>query len=265
MRPGPRLLLLFPLAALLACGSSATLPPSSTTAANFSGNWEVLISPLNSPSTILDFTGDLQSNGSTVTGTFRTLSSTPLGGNCPSITTDLAVTGTLDASNNLTLNIPISGGTATITATLPQNPQTFTPSSLQIVGGTCSMPATDMFIIQFAPVTGTYAGTLTTSGTPATSATVSAVLTQSTTPNADGQFPLTGTLTIQGPCSVTLPLLPEAVTGNVINITSGRVSNNPASDLTGAFLLPTAPSIQAFIDIYDTNCPIAILHGILTR
>jgi hypothetical protein len=265
MRPGPRLLLLSPLAALLACGSSATLPPSSTLSTNFSGNWEVLISPLNSPSTILDFTGDLQSNGSTVTGTFRTLSSTPLGGNCPSITTDLAVSGTLDASNNLTLNIPISGGTATFIATLPQNPQTFTPGNLKIVGGTCSMPATDMFITQFAPVTGTYAGTLaTTYGTPAISATVTASLVQSTTPNADGQFPLTGTVTIQGPCSVTLPMIPVLVSGNGIFFTNGS-STFPASDLSGAFMTPTATSIQAFIDIYGTNCPIDTLQGILTR
>jgi len=175
------------------------------------------------------------------------------------------VTGTLDASNNLTLTIPLSGGTATITAILPQDAQTFTPGSFQIVGGTCSMPATDMFITQFAPVTGTYAGTLaTTYNTPATGATVTAALVQSTTPNADGQFPLTGTVTIQGPCSVTLPLLPETVSGNGISLPTGS-STSPASDLTGALLPPTATSIQAFIDIYDTNCPIAILHGILTR
>jgi hypothetical protein len=262
MHPWARLLLLSPLAALLACGSSSSSPSASTN--NFTGNWEVLSVSLNSPSTIVDFTGALQSNGSTVTGVLRTLSSTPFGGNCPSITTDLVVTGTLDASNNLILTIPLSGGVTTITATLPQDPQTFTPGSFQIVGGTCAMPATDMFITQLAPVTGTYAGTLTTFGTPAISATVTAVLVQSTTPNADGQFPLTGTITIQGPCSVTLPLLPETVSGNGISFPTSS-STSPASDLTGPLMTPTATSIHAFVDIYDTNCSIAYVQGTLTR
>jgi len=260
MFPGPRFLFLFPLAALLACGSSPPSPSSSTN--NLSGNWEI-ISHLNSSGTIADFTGALQSNGSTVTGTFRALASN-LTSNCPSITTDLAVTGTLDASNNLTLTIPISGGTATIAATLPLDPQTFTQGSLQIVGGTCSMPSTAMNIVQFAPVTGTFTGTLTTSGTPAISASVTAVLVQSTTPNADGQFPLTGTVTIQGPCSATLPLLPETVSGNGISFPTGS-STSPASDLIGPLLTPTATSIQAYVDIYSTNCSITYVQGTLTR
>jgi hypothetical protein len=224
----------------------------------------VLNLSLNSSNTIADFTGALQSNGSTVSGVFRTLSSTPFGGNCPSITTDLAVTGTLDASNNLSLNIPISGGTATITAILPQDTQTFTTGSFQIIGGTCSMPATNMFITQFAPVTGTYTGTLATTYGTAISATVTAALVQSTTPNADGQFPLTGTVTIQGPCSAALPLLPETVSGNGISLPSGS-STSPVSDLSGPIMTPTAASIKASVDIHDTNCPVAYIQGTLTR
>ena len=270
MHPGIRITLLIPLAILLGCGSSSQLvATSSSTTTNLTGNWEIT-SHLDSSGTIADFTGALQFNGSTVTGTFRALASN-LTGNCPSFTTDLAVTGSVTTANslsgtvnNLTLTIPISGGTATITAILPQNPQTFTPGSLQIVGGTCSMPATAMTIVQFAPVTGTYSGTLATSGTPAISATVTAALVQATTPNADGLFPLTGTLTIQGPCSATLPLLPETVSGIGISSPSGS-STSPASDLTGELMTPAATSIQAFTDIYDTNCSIGALQGTLTR
>ena len=125
--------------------------------------------------------------------------------------------GTLDASNNLTLTAPVAGGTATITATLGSNPQTWADASYQIDGGSCAMPATPMTIAQIAPVTGTYIGTFTQpsfSGTDVPIAggniTVTAVLTQSTTASANGLFPLTGTITTTGAVTGT-----TTITGNV--------------------------------------------------
>ena len=126
---------------------------------------------------------------------------------CQYLTGSSAVfTGTLDANNNLTLTAPItagsSTGTATITATLGSNPQTLADASIQIVGGgSCAMPATPSTIAQFAPVTGTYTGTFNVPNTgnvpvAGTNITVTAVLTQSTTANASGQYPITGTVNV---------------------------------------------------------------------
>lgn len=228
MRSRLRILLLLPLAALLACGSSANLPSSSSTSPNLSGDWVALATPtpIGSPPTTLPtpiagFIGALQFTGNTAAGTFRAFD--PSYPNpCVSPTQDLPVTGILDAANHLTLTVPISGGTATISATLPQNSQTYTIGNWQIVGGACAMPATVIAIVQFAPVTGTYTGILnvldltTRLPVPGSATTVSAVLTQSTTPNADGQFPLSGTVTATGACSGSFPIVNEVVFGGEI-------------------------------------------------
>jgi hypothetical protein len=169
MRSSLRILLLLPIAAILGCGSSANLPSSTSTSPNLSGDWLALAAPTpigsaptTLPTPITDFIGALQFTGNTAAGTFRAIDPT-YPNPCVSFTQDLPVTGTLDANNNLTLTVPIAGGIATITASLPQDPQTFIPGSYQIVGGPCAMPATAIEISQFAPVTGTYTGTSSTS------------------------------------------------------------------------------------------------------
>jgi hypothetical protein len=255
-----RIALLLPLVALLGCGAGTASNPTASTS-SLNGNWEVSVSgALVNSATVTDFKGALELSGGIVTGTFRVLSSTPFGGNCPSITTDLTATGTLDSSNNLTLTIPLSGGIATINASLPLDTNAFIPGTYQIVGGTCATPLVAMDIIQFPPVTGTYTGTLSSAGSP--NATVTAVLAQSTTPNSDGQFPLSGTVTVQGVCSLTMPLAPEVVSGNGISSTSGGFPTSEAA-VTGAVIPPLANSIQASVQIYVTNCDGG--SGTLTR
>ena len=273
MRSRLRILLLLPLAAILGCGSSATLPSSTSISPNLSGDWFALAAPTTIgsapttlPTPIADFIGALQFTGNTAAGTFRAFDPT-YPNPCVSFTQDLPVTGTIDSNNNLTLTVPISGGTATISATLPQNPQTFTNGSWQIVGGACAMPATAIAIVQVAPVTGTYTGVLnvidltTFTPVPGTATTVTAVLTQSTTSNADGQFPLTGTVTASGACSGSFPIINEVVFGGSISplIPPGTST----VDFLGA-VEPTAATIVAGIDPYSA-CGSQLYQGTLTR
>jgi hypothetical protein len=265
---GLRFTLLIPLAALLGCGANPTLSPAPSPYLNLTGNWEAIGTGLiSNPPTILtspiaDFTGALQSTNGTVTGTLRAFDVNFLNP-CVPLTQDLPATGTLSAGGNLVLTVPISGGAATITATLVSNLQSFTQGSWQITGGTCAMPSTPMAITQFAPLTGTYSGTLTNPINSASSSTITAVLTQSATPDSDGRFPLTGTVSSTGTCSGTLPLAPEVVSGNGIFSTSGGFLA-PNAVLEGPFL-PTATSIQATVEIYNLNCSYPILRGTLTR
>jgi hypothetical protein len=125
---------------------------------------------------------------------------------CGTVSSPTAVTGTIDANNNLTLTLPVGGGTATITATLGTNPQALVDGSFKVVGGFCSMSATPMTMAQYAPVTGTYTGTFSvpnSDGVPTsgTTITLTAVLTQSTTANSGGAYPVTGTFTVTGACT----------------------------------------------------------------
>jgi len=271
MRSHLRILLLLPIAAILGCGASPT--QSSPTSPNLSGDWLALAAPTpigsattTLPTPIGEFVGALQFTGNTAAGTFRAIDPTYLNP-CVSFTQDLPVTGTLDAANHLTLTLPISGGTATITATLPQNSQTYTLGNWQIVGGACAMPATTIVIAQFAPVTGTYTGILnvldltTHLPVPGSATTVSAVLTQSTTPTADGQFPLSGTVTASGACSGSFPIINEVVFGGVI------LPFIPTGSSTIGFLgavEPTATTLVGGIDPYSA-CGSQFYQGTLTR
>ena len=215
-----RFTLLLPLAALLACGANPTPSAPASNYLNLTGDWAAMV-----PSTlgagappISDFLGALQSSGGTVTGTLRaiSLSIAP----CVPFSQDLQATGIIDANGNLTLAIPMAGGTATITAAIAA-PESYTTGTWQIVGGACAMLSTAIQIAEFAPATGTYTGVLNeldSSGLPVagTATNVTVALTQSTTPNSDGDFPVSGAVTATGACSGTFPVTNEVVEGGVI-------------------------------------------------
>jgi len=266
MNPGPRILtFLFPLAALLACGSSSSPGTDTSAAPNLSGNWEAVGDPISlTTGTIMYFTGALQFNGGAVTGTLRAFPNSKINSPpCVASTQDLQATGTLDANNDLTLTVPIAGGTATITATLGPDLQNAAAGTWQIVGGSCATASAPITIAQYLPLTGTYVGY--TSYPPATESTT-AVLTQSTTPNADGFFPLTGTIIVQGTCSGTVPMVPELVSGSNITYPAGTSTPTPAAEFTGTFDL-TATTIQATLELFAASCSIENidLQGTLIR
>jgi hypothetical protein len=234
--------------------------------ANLSGNWEADITynpnyfvtyfsnfgpSIGYTPLVTGFGGSLQFSNGAVTGTLTSYinqEASCYGQYIVDNTATVAVTGTLDASNNLTLTVPVARGTATITATLGSNPQTLADGSFQIVGGDCPMSATPMTIAQYAPVTGTYTGTFNEAYSgdnvpfSGTDITVTAVLTQSTTANSSGIFPLTGTLNVTGACTGSIPLPSGTVQGS--NVWSSNVgaglglifSSDPtASTLTSTF------------------------------
>jgi hypothetical protein len=128
--------------------------------------------------------------------------------------------GVLDASNNLALTFPIAGGEASISASLGSTPQTLAYGSFQISGGSCAIGATPMTIAQYAPLTGTYTGTFnlpnSQSNVPTTGSSISvtAVLTQATTSNSLGEFPITGNITVTGACTDSVSFTGFAAGGN---------------------------------------------------
>jgi hypothetical protein len=274
-----------------------TAPTPVAITANLSGNWgagitynpnnfETVLLPNGTPETVYvtppvtGFAGPLQFSNGSVTGTLNLSFGGSNGATCQHCNGSSAVfTGTLDANNNLTLTAPITGGsstgTATITATLGSNPQTLADASFQIVGGgSCAMSATPGIITQYAPVTGTYTGTFNGSGTgnvpfAGTNITVTAVLTQSTTANASGQYPLTGTVNVTGACSESIILTPGTVQGGFIDSASIDTASGtligPA--LTGSSD-PTASTIldAAFDDGTNWSSPCyRNYQGTLTR
>lgn len=162
--------LLLCLAALAGCSAATSGPGSQSGSAtpvatyNFNGSWKIVAtSTLASQFSVDEFDGTLQATNGVVTGTLtpQTALPNPVPGQgpCPAANQPIQVTGALDTDHNLNLSFPISGGTATIQATLADNPGTPALGLWQIVGGTCAMAAVDFVMQQTAtagpPVTST--------------------------------------------------------------------------------------------------------------
>jgi len=251
-----------------------------TITANLSGNWGMrAVYPLYITESlpIFGFYGALQFTNGSVTGTMMPNVNVMYGsGNCylalrgSSGISPVSFTGTLDANNNLTLTAPFGGGTAIITATLGSNPQTWADASYQIVGGSCAISSTAMTIAQFAPVTGTYIGTFnepnSVSDIPfaGTNVTVTAVLTQSTTPNSGGMFPITGTVNVTGACTDSASLVSGSVVyGGSVGLsagTSGKIYLAGSNDPTGS-----AITYATFQDDTNFSCDTAYVGNLVRQ
>ena len=215
----------------------------------------------------LHFTGYLQSSGPIVTGILR---ATDQGFSpCVAETTDLPVTGTLDSAGNLTMSLPLSGGMATFSLQVPQSrAQILSNSSLTVTGGSCARAQSPVSATKFADASGTYTGTLQSFAVPlrtvVQTATITAVLVQSPTPNADGQFPLSGTVTAAGDCSATFTFTDGIATGGYLQ-TSGRLGTltSPSIMMFTASLNPLGSNLIAGIANFP-GCN-SFLNGILVR
>lgn len=256
------------LGVLCGCGGGAGSGPGSAPSPFLvvDGNWEAGAVPAAGstglPMPIANFTGALHSSQGVVTGTMRAFDPT-FTSPCVGLMEDLAVTGTIDAANHLTLTVPISKGVATIQATLTANLQAFTSGTYQVVGGACAMPPTTMNIEQFLPLTGTYAGTL-SEALPANGlmVTVTAMLTQATAPDVDGRFPLSGTVTVSGGCAGTYTFSGPTVSGN--GVYTAYVYPPPPIRFSGAFN-PTATMLQASLTLNLPGCANYYFNGPLAK
>jgi hypothetical protein len=240
MRTRLHLALLFPLACLLGCTLPYTQPPQTIT-----GNWQIQSgTAITSPPTAPYLVGALQGTNSALTGTFSTAQSSAV-----SPVVD-SYSGTYNsATGTLSLQSPPPPGVAGTIATLsvPANPTDLSTGTLTFACGVCNN-ALQLPVVaaEIAPLNGTYTGTLTeTITSPAISKTVTLVISQSTTPNSSGQFPLSGTFTWDNADNV-LSSFPFVGTiggeGIYIEPTVIAVTPGPAFIITG-YANPTATQI----------------------
>jgi hypothetical protein len=257
----------------LGCGVKPTGTTTTQSPYTFSGDWGIsAVLGITTQPPIDGFLGTLSASDGVVTGGLVPLpNSAVVGGACttPSLT-PVPVAGAVDSNGNLTITLPVAGGTATLTATISTNVETEATGSYKIVGGTCATTSTAMQIAQYAPLNGTYTGTLTATILPRgvqsnSTTTVSAVLAQSSTPNSNGLYPVAGTVTLGGACVATFTLSNAFVLGGALEgpDTSGNYFFGGASD-------PTASTLDSFLTIQNssTGCPFDnqyYLSGNLTR
>jgi hypothetical protein len=265
-----RLAFLLPLATLLACGSNPAATPPVSNYPSFSGDWRAYTTANPTSTPINGFVGVLSASGGTVSGSLIPFPypTSP----CLSIgTTPIPVAGTISSSGNMTITLPVAGGTATLNATLTSNLETLVSGTYQIVGGSCAMSAAPMQVAEIAPLNGTYTGTVSVLDSfglpnPSTATNITAALTQSTAPNAEDMYPVTGTVTATGACALSFTLSANSfVWGGTLlaGDSSGSYSLAGSFDPTGT----TSPVAVFSTLTSSSSCPYAgqYFDGTLTR
>lgn len=262
-------LLLLAAAAFGIVGCSAGTPGTPSTTApipSINGNWQIQPSayPVTPTGTLSSglvlLIGDLESSGSQVSGTFR-YSNLAHGVDC-ALAQVIQVTGTVDAASHLTLSsAKLSDGSVVVVSLDPStNPANTWKGTIAVSGGSCVVASESALGVNFPAVTGTYTGTLSIGlpGQPSTVAagTASLTVTQSSTPTADGHFPLSGTFAYSiGTCTGSVAMS-GSVNGVLVSLasTSTTVPLSIPTTLLGGINFAATQVITPLIRIQQAPC-----------
>lgn len=178
------------------------------------------------------------------------------GASCISPSTDIVLSGSVDALNNLTLvSSPFNGTTLTLRGQIAANGQAMTAASWRFAGGECGqLGAENVTATDYSAISGTYSGSFT--DTDGNSLPVSALLEQTTQPNSDGQFTLSGTAQFpSNTCFAQQPTLTQSqVTGGSLSMTYSDPGSKAVLTASGTFNSPaTLLTISAW-SISGGNC-----------
>jgi hypothetical protein len=248
------------LAAMTALLTSCSVSPS----ANITGNWQFQVS---SGSQYASLSGSLISSGSSVTGVLHSDGSYLSG--CLSEAPEIAVSGTLDSSNTLTLSAPLPSGSLRLTGVVTPSAGTIS-GSMTLSGGSCTKTAIPMTAALIPNISGNFTGTvsLLVPGQTGQAAQVTANLLQSNSPTTDGFFPLSGTVTATSPtCNLTFSFSNGLVSG--IQVQSYPFGSNFGDVPSGtAYFQATASSTSTALGMQLTlaaPCGTGNFGGSLSR
>lgn len=156
---------------------------------------------------------------------------------CISPATDILLTGSVSATNQMTLvSSPLNGSTVTLRGQLAADSSGMAGTTLTFSGGQCASLGTKaVTATQYSPIGGTYTGNFIDADGNLLA--VSAFLEQTTQPNADGQFTLSGTATFPpNTCFVQQPTLTQSVvTGSSLSMTYADAGSTATINASGTF------------------------------
>jgi hypothetical protein len=224
-RIAPALLPALALTLVLAgCGMANTPLQVGT---SLSGNWAFA----NSSNVVLNL-GFLQGAYETVSAVGR-LS----GSSCVSPTSDILLTGSVGLDNKMMLvSSPFSGTTLTLQGEVSPDGKGIAAASWTFAGGNCaSLGQASVTATDYSPINGTYTGTFVDGS--ANSLPVSALLEQTSQPDLNGQFSLSGTATFpQNNCFKNQPsVTTSTVTGSSLAMTYTDAGSSTTLTAVGTF------------------------------
>ncbi|MBS1814822.1 MAG: hypothetical protein JSS87_08130 [Acidobacteria bacterium] len=253
------------LALLSGCGDNG-ISKSNLNAQTVNGNWKfsATATPA-SASQIAAISGALSGENDTVTGTLHTTAAVGQLPSqlCYSATSPIAVSGKLNADNTLTLKSQsFAGNVLTINGTYDASTQSLNNANFAI-SGSCGIAAQPLVAAQYLPISGTYTGNFTS--VDGYTVPVSAQFTQTTSPDANGTFHLTGSATFPPDGCIASPVVTDSVvTGDAFSATYTDANTHAQVVATGSFNTDaTALTITSYTltgpGCTDTG------HGSLTR
>jgi hypothetical protein len=149
------------------------------------------------------------------------------GATCVSSASAIALSGSVSPSNQIVLTSqPFDGTTLTLNGRLAPDGKSISNASWSFSGGTCAALDNGGIIAEdFSPINGTYSGTFV--DTDNNQLAVSATLTQTTQPNGNGQFQLSGSATFpDNPCFTQSIVTNSLVTGSSLSTTYTQGSSS---------------------------------------
>ena len=232
------------IAGLLAgCAATSSTTPTAATQsyAQLAGNWQFTAA---GNTTLSSLAGSLAVSGTTVTGMLH-----PLAGTCVTgaAVHPFAVSGIIDSAGLLTLtSTNFSGGAFHLTGTIAANQHSLQSPTYTVSGGSCSSAApafarltpqdnaTITIAQQYQPISGTYTGNF--SDADGVVMAVSANLQQSSSPDANGDFHLSGTATFaNNPCLNTPVVTDSVINGATVTATYTDATTGNSIVGTGTF------------------------------
>jgi hypothetical protein len=199
-------------------GSTTGVTGATSSAVALSGNWQISTDP-SQAARLPQLSGSLTGTGSAVTGIFHATSSNE----CISPQSKIEVAGSLDEHNVLPLtSAPFASGSILRLIGTVNSGNRLEVSTYTITGGTCAFSAGATSISATAhllqPVSGTYQGTFTDS--EGDSLPITATLTQTTQPDSNGVFHVSGGATFDSNECISSPIVADStVTGNTLSTT----------------------------------------------
>ncbi|HEX4168672.1 MAG TPA: hypothetical protein VHZ55_24680, partial [Bryobacteraceae bacterium] len=155
------------------------------------------------------------------------------GASCMASSDCIPMTGLVSASNRLTFGSePVAGATLTVEGQLSPNGNSLLAGTYSFTGANCAPLAQGQITgTQYSSISGTYTGTFT--DTVGNQILVTSVLTQTTQPDQNGQFHLSGSSTFPNSICFTRPLLTDSlVTGSSLSETYAASSNGQPVTIT---------------------------------
>lgn len=249
----------FLIASLLAgCGGNTIGSPKPSFLTNLTGNWFfTTLYPGNVPQNVV-YVGALTQQGNSITAILHN----------PCYFGDIDLSGTEDTSGNLILtssNLP--GNALTIQGTVLSSGEVVETSNYTFTvtgSGPCALAATTLSGSQVPTFSGNFTGSL--NSTMGATANFTVNMNQKSA-NADGEFPLSGTITVgSSSCTVTFPLsilfAGDSVTAN---LTSATGPASTAVFSAGPVIIGGTASTLTNVNIAIAGCNAGTFTGSLSE